>query len=307
MKSYYRKYELLDYKQLFIPVHTDNHWFLITFAENVLEAYDPYNYPQASTSEKSRLLKLKKKNLMKILRVLEEKYFKPLFELKKRNFQPFTLLVNLPPDIPAQNNSSDCGVFLVTIIKYLVMGKEFDFDTDSMKAIRARMKSELMNKKLEFDTEILGQNDEVNVEDLGLKEDLAIHKDTPKNKKPDLENSSIKNIHKQVLDYDESVQCFTFQNFGLDIIVETLGKKVTCISCLQMFLRIDLHWKNVTECADAVEIDKFRIAFNKHKAERQKLIKRLKNKRYTERKMLDDADAWREYMKNRQKAPKAYN
>ena len=36
VKSYYRKYELLDYKKLFIPVHKDNHWFLITFVGDKL-------------------------------------------------------------------------------------------------------------------------------------------------------------------------------------------------------------------------------------------------------------------------------
>ena len=35
---------------------------------------------------------------------------------------PLTLLrVKIPPDIPSQNNSSDCRVFLLTMVNYLVM------------------------------------------------------------------------------------------------------------------------------------------------------------------------------------------
>ena len=82
VKSYYRKHDLLGYKHLYIPVHKDNHWFLIIYSHNVLEAYDPYNYPQASSSERLGLLEHKKKSLMKIMKVLEDKYFKPLFKLK---------------------------------------------------------------------------------------------------------------------------------------------------------------------------------------------------------------------------------
>ena len=121
VKSYYRKHKLLEYEQLFIPVHKDSHWFLIRYNGKVLEAYDPYNYPEAASSERSRQLELNKKDLMKILKQIEEKYFKPLFTLNGKSFTPLTLIVKIPPDIPSQNNSSDCGVFLLTMVNYLVM------------------------------------------------------------------------------------------------------------------------------------------------------------------------------------------
>ena len=168
VKSYYRKHELLEYKQLFIPVHKDSHWFLITYNGIELVGYDPYNYPQAAPSERSRLLKLKKKNLIKILKQLEEKYFKPLFILKEKNFRPLDLRVKLPPDIPSQNNSSDCGVFLLTMVKYLVMKKVFDFNTDSMKDIRKTIQTELKYKELKGDWVDQESNNPIKVEEPGL-------------------------------------------------------------------------------------------------------------------------------------------
>ena len=40
VQNYYRKYELLDYRELYIPVHKDNHWFLIIFNGTELVAID---------------------------------------------------------------------------------------------------------------------------------------------------------------------------------------------------------------------------------------------------------------------------
>ena len=65
VKNYYRKYELLDYRELYIPVHTDNHWYLIVFNVTELVAIDPFNYPQSSIEEKKHLLEKNKKTLLR--------------------------------------------------------------------------------------------------------------------------------------------------------------------------------------------------------------------------------------------------
>ena len=148
VKSYYRKHELLQYRELYIPVHKDNHWFLITFNGEELVTYDPFNYPQCSALERQKNLDKNKKCHLNILSQLEKKYFKPLFELKKKQFKPLLLQVKVPPEIPAQNNSWDCGVFLTEFVKYLLMKKEFDFDSNTMKIIRKTMKTELENGQL---------------------------------------------------------------------------------------------------------------------------------------------------------------
>ena len=109
------------------------------------------------------------------------------------------------------------------------------------------------------------------------------------------------NIQKQVQDYDESIQCFMFMNFGLDIVVETLGKKVTCISCLQMFGRIDIHWKKTQECAKGIQIDKFWIAYNKHKEERVRLMNRWRKRVSIEKARLQNEGLVKENARKRKK------
>ena len=148
VKSYYRKSELLEYRELYIPVHKENHWILITYNGTELVAYDPFNYPQSSLKERKRLLDQNKKRLLNILSQLEMKYFKPIFVLKKKLFKGLSLHVKVPPEIPAQNNSWDCGVFLTTFVKYLILKKTFNFDCESMNSIRKTMKMELQNGQL---------------------------------------------------------------------------------------------------------------------------------------------------------------
>ena len=325
VKNYYRKYELLEYKQLLIPVHKDSHWFLISFNGTTLEAYDPYNYPRSSSSEKKRLLQLNKKKLEKMLMQLEENYFKPLYKMKNKQFKSLTLRVNLPLDIPAQNNSCDCGVFLVTFIKYLVVKMEFDFDTDSMKEIRELMKTELENKKLELVDEKQGRNDAMEVEELNLiderQEDGKMESGVLGDERLNLveqvqmevedlgllsmpingDTQILDDSFNRIRENDETVQCFMFNNFGLEIVVETLGKKVTCISCMEMFGRIDLHWKKSLECVKAIEMENFNIAYNEHKKERSRLKKKMNNKKYAHEQRLKDENQWKEKERKRKK------
>ena len=66
---------------------------------------------------------------------------------------------------------------------------------------------------------------------------------------------------------EENVQCFMFTNFGVEIIVETMGKMTTCISCLEMFSRIDLHFKKCPRCTKHVEMETFWHAYKENKKE----------------------------------------
>ena len=88
VQNYYRKYELLDFRELYIPVHKDNHWFLIVLNGTELVAIDPFNYPQSSTEEKKKLLEKNKKTHLRGLSHLEKMYFKPLFARKNKLFKP---------------------------------------------------------------------------------------------------------------------------------------------------------------------------------------------------------------------------
>ena len=135
VKNYYKKHDLLEYKTLYIPVHQANHWFLITFNGEELVSYDPYNYPGASKQEREKLLERNVQHHLKTLSKLENLYSKPLLELNKKKSQKLTHRIKVPPTIPAQPNSWDCGVFLAVITKCLVLNQEFDFSTESMASI----------------------------------------------------------------------------------------------------------------------------------------------------------------------------
>ena len=243
VKNYYRKYELLDYRELYIPVHKDNHWYLIMFNGTELVAIDPFNYPQSSTEKKKILLKKNVKKHLKGLSQLEKMYFKPLFASKNKQLKPLSLRVRVPPEIPAQDNSWDCGVFLATFLKYLVLKKEFNFETKSMIGIRKLMKNELEMGHLSIsNTEELQKasqstNEEEEMEfhtnseyldcssqGLGLLA-MPINRDTQaKNKAP-----------------ENNLQCITFNNFGVETAVETSELGTVHISYLKMFKRINAH------------------------------------------------------------------
>ena len=55
VENYYRKYDLLEYTALYIPVHKENHWYLITFNGIEVVVYDPFNYPQCSKEDRQKL------------------------------------------------------------------------------------------------------------------------------------------------------------------------------------------------------------------------------------------------------------
>ena len=105
VENYYRKYDLLEYTVLYIPVHKENHWYLITFNSIELVVYDPFNYPQCSKEDRQKLLDRNKKAHLNALSELERLYFKPLFALRNKQLAPLSLKVKVPPKIPAQNNS----------------------------------------------------------------------------------------------------------------------------------------------------------------------------------------------------------
>ena len=143
VKNYYKKYNILEYETIFIPVHKENHWFLITFTGDELVTYDPYNYPQASEDERKQMLKKNEQQHTEMLTQLKNEYFKPLFQQKNKQWNELVLKVKVTPYITAQNNSTDCGVFLATFSKCLVLNDDLEFNTKDMINIRKTMRNEL--------------------------------------------------------------------------------------------------------------------------------------------------------------------
>ena len=135
VKSYYRRQDLLSHRILFMPINNGNHWFLVTFDGSILTSYDPYSYPGCSKRKKKELLKENLSFHKTLLMNLRNDYFKPLFNHYHKEYNEPSIHVKLPPEIPSQDNSHDCGPFLLYFAKYIMMKKDFDFGTNDMVSI----------------------------------------------------------------------------------------------------------------------------------------------------------------------------
>ena len=142
VENYYRRNNPLSFRKIIIPVHQGSHWFLITFSGDELITYDPYNYPGASNRKKEELLKQNLYSHLETLKNLRDNYFKPLYRKYEKPYNEIALKVMLPPDIPAQNNSHDCGVFLLAFAKHIVLTLRFDFCGDDMIDYRNSIREE---------------------------------------------------------------------------------------------------------------------------------------------------------------------
>jgi hypothetical protein len=148
VENYYRRYDPLSFQKILIPVHHGSHWFLITFIGTELMSLDPYNYPGATGRRKIELLKENLQLHTDILTNLRENYFKPLFKKYKKQYEEISIIVKLPPAIPAQNNGYDCGVFLLAFAKQILFRRNFDFCNDDMIFFRDTIRSELESKEI---------------------------------------------------------------------------------------------------------------------------------------------------------------
>ena len=93
---------------------------------------------------------------------------------------------------------------------------------------------------------------------------------------------------------DENVQCFMFDNFGTEVLVERKGKNVTCISCLKSFGRIDLHLKKSLKCAEAIEVHNFMNAYKAQMKEISKIQKNIRIKRFREKKRAENPSLYKQ-------------
>ena len=141
VQNYYRRKNLFVYKNIFIPVHQPGHWFLITYNGVELASYDSLNYYEDSQQ--------KQKEKMELLTRLKDEYWKPLFKKYKKPYKELSIKIHAPPTIPSQNNTWDCGVFMISFVKCLILKKKFDFTNDDMIMIRDQIKRDLENEHIE--------------------------------------------------------------------------------------------------------------------------------------------------------------
>ena len=143
VQNYYRRKNVLSFNSIFIPVHLGSHWFLITYNGEELISFDPYNYPDSVGRKKQDLLEINKKFHTDILTKLKCNYLQPLFQKYNKQWIDISIKVKLPPEIPAQDNGHDCGVFLLMFAKCIILHLDFDFATDDMINIRDKIKEEI--------------------------------------------------------------------------------------------------------------------------------------------------------------------
>ena len=148
VKNYYRRYDLLSFKTIFIPVHYGSHWFLITYNGSELESYDAYNYPGTTPEERKKKLEKNYKDHEQILKNLRDNYWKPLYRRQKQQYKRPSIKIHIPPLIPSQDNDYDCGVFLLTFAKCILFKKAFNFSNDDMLSIRDQIRYELENEHI---------------------------------------------------------------------------------------------------------------------------------------------------------------
>ena len=120
VKNYYRRYDFLSKKLILIPVHYGPHWFLISYGGGKLESCDPHNYPGKEDGDRIKLLEADRYSKSRILKDLRDNYFKKIFQKQNKQYTEISIAVHLPPSIPSQENFHDCGVFLLSVAKYLV-------------------------------------------------------------------------------------------------------------------------------------------------------------------------------------------
>ena len=95
---------------------------------------------------KNKRLDLIRKNHQERLSLIYNHYILPHQKLPS-GFS-LEMLVICAPEIPHQSNSNDCGVFLLSFMKYIAQGKSFDFSCMDMPNFRQEIKEEIENKQI---------------------------------------------------------------------------------------------------------------------------------------------------------------
>lgn len=129
VKRWTRKVDIFSYDYILVPVHLGNHWCLalIDFQSNKISYYDSLGGSSHGCCER----------LLDYLR--EEKSDKKKQELDQENWTCVDYRGGKDPDIPAQENGSDCGVFACTYAEYLTRPAKFNFSQKNMSYFRKKM------------------------------------------------------------------------------------------------------------------------------------------------------------------------
>ena len=131
------KTDPFNYNLVFIPIHSNNpdHWFLATIDidKKVVQLYD-------SLSQNSRVYG----NVFNVLC----QYLKEIYWTKRNELLGDIFQLEVKEDVPKQQDTINCGVFLLNFSEYLSRNADFDFDTSDMSFFRNRMVLEIFHQLL---------------------------------------------------------------------------------------------------------------------------------------------------------------
>ena len=168
MKGWTRSINIFEKDYLFFPVHENAHWYLVIIKnqEKTLEVLDPYVPLQYVPS--SRIWTREFENCRNgIKEKIDSEHLKQVdailnkYILKHHQCPSYnTYNVIIRNDIPQQKNEYDCGVFMLTFMKFTALRKEFHFETKHMSLFRQMIKKEIENRKIEDSMPILDSENE---------------------------------------------------------------------------------------------------------------------------------------------------
>ena len=187
---------------VFFPVHENAHWYLIILKnrEKTMEVLDPYKplfHIPANNTNKKIFDQTKKKIKERISSEHQDKINVILKQLLQKQswYENNSYTVNIRHDIPEQKNEWDCGVFLLMFMKFTVLNKPFNFETNDMANFRQTIKMEIENHKIDEDISIvedqnedeyLSDEEHLNTESMEIEEEEIVSEYGP----PMFENES---------------------------------------------------------------------------------------------------------------------
>ena len=140
---YCRSRDIFEKRLILIPIAHHSHWFtaVFNFDTKELKMLDPY-------LRENDLIEIN--DHMKWLEKLENDFLSLYYY--ERGYSDWITLkrsVCIPPEIPKQDDGSNCGVFLLEFCRCLCARQSFHFSSKDMPNSRARIKRELQDEKLE--------------------------------------------------------------------------------------------------------------------------------------------------------------
>ncbi|XP_068605047.1 sentrin-specific protease 5-like [Brachionichthys hirsutus] len=132
VKRWTKKVDLFSKSLVFVPVHLEVHWCLVT-ADNVKKMICLYDSQGTALQKVAR-------NILKYLTAEAKE--------KKQSAFESGWAVSYDEKIPQQTNENDCGVFVLEYSRLLALGKPLQFSQKDIPKIRKRIYRELCDCKL---------------------------------------------------------------------------------------------------------------------------------------------------------------